>query len=195
MLMKIIRQRIDIIGDLEKSSNDPFTICENAAFNARKATEAIAFGCLVATENGLKHIPKDTKGHWNAEIIIKRLQSKNITTFPNPSVVEMPTEEDRKKNIGAIIAGVKEKSMTPDEYMELYQRLHRWLHEINPYVESDRIAFLEKHQAQLWEDVVKIKELVESHTIIISGEGFFCILKDNADGETKVTPIRKVSDS
>ena len=28
MLMKIIRQRIDIIGDLEKSGNDPFTICE-----------------------------------------------------------------------------------------------------------------------------------------------------------------------
>ena len=92
-------------------------------------------------------------------------------------------------------ATYEEKCMTPDEYMEIYQHLHHWLHEINPYIESDRIAFLEKHQAQLWEDIVKIKDLVESHTIIIGGQGFFCVLRDNADGQTKVTSISKVSDS
>jgi hypothetical protein len=69
--------------------------------------------------------------------------------------------------------------------------MHRWLHEINPYTEPDSSAFYAKHGQSLWDDLVRI----EKHFISISGEGFFCGLRDNVDGSTKVMPLSRQSSS
>ena len=77
-LMTTIRQRLDVIEMLRSTSLDAFSKAETAAFHGRKVVEGITFGCLVAIENGLRQIPRDAKGQWNADKILKSLHSKNI---------------------------------------------------------------------------------------------------------------------
>ncbi len=45
-------------------------------FTEVKIIEAIAFGCLIGLENGLKVIPRDAQGQYNAETIFKTLSKK-----------------------------------------------------------------------------------------------------------------------
>jgi hypothetical protein len=75
-LMRDVRRRFDLIGALKTVKTDKFLKSETAAFHGRKIVEAIAFACLVATKNGLKSIPKDVGGQWNAEKIIRSLIKK-----------------------------------------------------------------------------------------------------------------------
>ncbi len=82
-LMKTIRARLDMISAIEKANGDSFSRAETAAFHGRKVVEGIAFSCLVATQHGLKHIPRDAKGKWNAEEILRGLLKKNLQVFPS----------------------------------------------------------------------------------------------------------------
>jgi hypothetical protein len=81
-------------------------------------------------------------------------------------------------------------------YMTTYWKgYRRCLHEINPYTEPDRSAFYANHGQSLWDDLVRINRFVEKHFISISGEGFFCVLRDNVDGSTKVMPLSRQGSS
>lgn len=57
-LMSSIRDRYDVIAKLAQLNGGNFGRAETAAFHGRKIVEGIAFGCVVATEKGLKHIPR-----------------------------------------------------------------------------------------------------------------------------------------
>lgn len=81
--MATVRQRLDLTKVLRSANLDAFSKAETAAFHGRKVIEGIAFGCLVAVENGLSHVPRDAKGQWNASKIFKSLKSKEIKVFPN----------------------------------------------------------------------------------------------------------------
>jgi YD repeat-containing protein len=101
--------------------------------------EGIAFACLVATENGIKHVPRDAKGQWNAETILKNLKKKKIDTLPSPSIIRQPTEQERTENSGVslVIEGIPARRLSHDDLIAIYQRIHPWLHEANPYTEPD----------------------------------------------------------
>ena len=83
-LMKTVRGRLDVIQELRLGSANHSLRAESAAFHGRKIIEAIAFGCLVAIENGLDTIPSDAKGQWNAESILRRLKKKDLSGPPEP---------------------------------------------------------------------------------------------------------------
>jgi len=193
--MSTIRSRFDYICFLKTSGADAFFVAEHAAFHGRKIIEGIAFGCMVSTENGLKNIPRDAKGQWAADKIIKALKNRGVLSFPSPSIIRAATEEERKEhgNISATIAGQPHLRISVDEMCKIYERFHKWAHEISPYVDVEREAFLSKHQQQLWKDLLKIELFIEKHFISIKGEGMFCVLKDSVDGMVKVIPLSKAT--
>jgi hypothetical protein len=193
-LMATIRGRLDLVAALQSSPTDPFSKAETAAFHGRKIVEGIAFSCLVALENGLKHVPRDARGKWNAADILDSLQSKDIKVFPSPSAIRAPTGQERTENsVSAVVEGLPENRLSHDELKSIYARLHKWLHEINPYVQDDRSAFLQQHAQTLWDDLARVHRFVERHFISIGGRGFFCTLRDSHDGITKVLPLERVA--
>ena len=115
-LMQTIRSRFDVIEELKESAADPFSRAEAAAFHGRKIVEAIAFACLLAIENGLKTIPRDAKGQWNAESIFKSLKSKRLEVLPSPSHIrQATTEEQSSSGVNVVIEGIPEKRLTHEE--------------------------------------------------------------------------------
>jgi hypothetical protein len=195
-LLSTIRDRLDVVGNLAAGNGGDFARAEAAAFHGRKIVEGIAFGCLVATENGLKHIPRDAQGQWNAEVILKSLNKKGLTTFPSPSIIRQATDEERRcHNVRIVVEGLAELRITCSEFIAIYQRMHRWLHELNPYSTNGRATFYSHHGQQLWDDLTMIGRFIERHFISISGQGFFCVLRDSTDGMTKVVPLSKVHTS
>jgi len=192
-LMKILRGRFDLINSLRTLNVDSFSRAETAAFHGRKIVEGVAFACLVATEHGLKEVPRSARGQWNAEKLLKKLKAKNVSVFPSPSIIRQATElEKQTHNVKSVVEGIPERRISQDDLISIYQNLHKWLHEVNPYVENNHELFLTKYEEKLWEDLSKLEKLVEKHFIAISGEGFFCVLRDNQDSATKVVPLSKV---
>jgi hypothetical protein len=196
-LMRTIRNRFDIIETLRQSELEAnsFSKAETATFHGRKIIEAIAFACLVTVEHGLKVIPKDAKGQWNAEKIFKSLKAKKLNVMPRPSIFRKATESETIKSGAKItIEGVPEKQLTDEELIEIYQGFHAWLHEINPYTHEGVDKFYEEKSPNLWRDLERLHRFIERHFISIRGASFFCVLKDSKDFETKVIPLQKLSE-
>lgn len=191
-LMKTIRGRLDVIEALKISPIDEFPRAESAAFHGRKIVEAIAFACLVAIENKLKTIPRDAKGQWNAESIFNSLKKKGLTVLPSPSIIRQTTEEEIKiSNIKTVIEGQPERRLTHEQLIDIYKRLHAWLYEVNPYIHKDHFSFCSRKASELWDDLSKLALFIDKHFISIQGSGFFCVLRDNQDQQTKVIPLNK----
>lgn len=194
-LMSSIRDRFDLVAKLAKESGGDFGRAETAAFHGRKIIEGIAFGCVVATEKGLKYIPRDAKGQWNAETILNGLQKKGLKTFPSPSILRNASpEEQEKHNVSITVEGVPERRISTNDLVAMYQRMHRWLHELNPYVTKDKATFYANNGQALWADLAAIERFIERHFISLSGQGFFSVLRDSGDNMTKVLPLSKVAE-
>jgi queuine/archaeosine tRNA-ribosyltransferase len=194
-LMKVVRDRLDSIKSISSNEFTNFNDTEIAAFHGRKIIEAIAFGCLIGTKNGFKTIPKDAEGQYNAEKIFKTLNRKGIEIFPSPSEIRQATpEESIKHNVKIVIDGIPERRITKEELIKKYQRMHNWLHELNPYTREEQQVFYEKHQGQLVRDLEELRLFLVSHVMSINGEAFFCTLYDKIDGTTKVISLSKISD-
>jgi hypothetical protein len=41
------------------------------------------------------------------------------------------------------------------------------------------------------DNLARINQFIEKHFISISGEGFFCVLRDNVDGQTKIISLSR----
>ncbi len=194
-LMAMIRRRFDIIRALN-DSNSNFVAAETAAFHGRKIVEGIAFGCLVALENGIRHVPRDAKGQWKADAIFKSLLAKGLPVFPSPSIIRAATTDEKVAHASNIvIEGQPDRRLTHEQIQGMYERLHRWAHELNPYVEEGHAEFFDKHTEQLRDDLMRLERFIERHTISIRGAMFFSVLRDAADGSVKVIPLTKVADT
>jgi hypothetical protein len=193
--MTIIRKRFDQISAIKNSSGDSFGKAEMVAFHGRKIVEGIAFGCLVAIKNGLKHIPRESEGQWNAEKILLSLQSRNLGAFPSPSDIRNANDDEKKlmPELKVTIEGKPERRLTPSELIGIYREFHKWLHEINPYVGEGREVFMRKHEQRIWTGLEKLYFFIERHVMSIGGQGFYCTLRDKIDGATKVSPLSKVA--
>lgn len=190
-LMKVVRTRLDTIQRLKSFS---FAESEFAAFHGRKIIESIAFGCLVAVKNGLKTIPKDAVGQYNAEKIFKKLIRQGIDVFPSPSEIRNATQDEKVKySVKATVYGIPERRITKEELIKKYQRMHEWLHELNPYTKQGQETFHQANNEQLWKDLNEINLFLERHFISINGEAFYCTLRDKIDGQTKVISLSKLS--
>ena len=190
--MWTIRGRLEVIETLRESNSDDFSRAESAAFHGRKIVEAIAFACLVAIENGLKNIPKDAKGKWSAEDIFKKLKKKNLEVLPSPSKIRNSTTNEKSTlNVSIVIDGIPENRLTHEELIQIYQRFHAWLHEINPYMHQGQDSFYESKSKFLWKDLERLRMFIERHFISISGNGFYCVLNDSIDNKTKVIPLSR----
>ena len=194
-LMETIRERFDSIDQLKNAPTQTFSQAEASAFHGRKIVEAIAFACLVATENGLKNVPRDAKRQWNAESIFKSLKSKGITVLPSPSVLRHATPEEQKENnVKFVIDGIPERRLSHEDLIAIYQSLHAWLHEVNPYLHASHATFLSSKSSKLWADLRRLRLFVERHCISIRGEAFFSVLWDAEDGKTKIGSLSKAAD-
>jgi hypothetical protein len=193
-LMHTIRVRFDYVRSLYETTQSEFLVAEAAALHGRKIIEAIAFGCLVATDNSLKAIPREAKGQWNAEKIFKLLHSKHNDVFPSPSIIRNAMEEEKsRENVKVVIEGQPQLRMTPTELVSVYQALHTWLHEFNPYRGHTRDSVMGANSTRLWDDLRRVEGLVSKHFISIRGHGFFCVLRDEIDGKSKVSSFSKGS--
>ena len=56
---------------------------------------------------------------------------------------------------------------------------------------TDYTSFCAKNAGLLWHDLAKINQFVEKHFISIAGQAFFCVLRDNQDGLTKVQALSR----
>lgn len=191
-LMRRIRARFDIIDLLRISDGESFTRAESAAFQGRKIVEGIAYACLIAIEHGDQQIPRDAKKHWSAEKIFKTLKSKGFDTLPSPSVIRSATGQDLADGHRIVIEGVRENRLDHDQITEIYQRLHAWLHEANPYVYGSPGAFGTDKTEILWRDLSSLKTCLKGHFISVKGEAIFCTLWDLDDNETKVMRLSKL---
>jgi hypothetical protein len=91
--------------------------------------------------------PKDAKGQYNAEKILKTLTRKGIEIFPSPSEIRQVTQEESEEhNVKIVINGIPDRRITKDELIKKYQRMHNWLHELNPYTKEGQQVFYEKYQ-------------------------------------------------
>ena len=194
-LMRVIRRRFDVIHSLSKIEVDDFYKSESAAFHGRKIIEGIAFGCLVAVENGLKVIPRDAKGQYDAKKIFKNLKKKNIRVIPSPSLIRPATkQEEAQYDTTVTIEGIPDRRLTHEELIKIYVRLHNWLHELNPYTKGDQESFHKKYSKQLWSDLSALESFMVNHLMSISGEAFYCTLRDKQDGHTKIISLSKSSE-
>lgn len=170
-----------------------YSEAEVVAYNARKIVEGIAFGCLVAAEHGLKHVPRDAKGQYNAESIFSRLRKRGLNILPNPSDAREATATEKARTGAAVVLeDAPLRQLTYSDLIDIYQHLHEWAHELNPYVVPDRREHLHSKLPVLIEHVKKISGLISNHVILIHGIGFFCVLKDKEDGLTKVVSLGRI---
>jgi hypothetical protein len=170
-----------------------YSEAEIVAYNARKIVEGIAFGCLVAAEHGLKHVPRDAKGQYNAESIFNRLNKQGRNVLPSPSDArEATAEEKARTGATAVLEGAPSRRLTYSDLIKIYRHLHEWAHELNPYVVGDRRAYLQQKLPILMGYIEKISSFISNHVISIHGHGFFCVLKDREDGLTKVISLQKI---
>ncbi|WP_124525758.1 hypothetical protein [Pseudomonas sp. KBW05] len=190
-LMQRIRARFDVIELLHISEGESFTRAESAAFQGRKIVEGIAYACLIAIEHGAQQIPRDAKKQWNAEKILKNLKSKGFETLPSPSTIRSATEQERADGYAIVVEGIPKNRLTHDQISEIYQRLHAWLHEANPYVYGSSDAFGTDKAAVLWKDLSDLKTFLKQHLISVQGEAMYCTLWDVNDDQTKILPLSK----
>lgn len=193
-LMQAIRNRFDLVDLLKGGDLTSFSINETAAFHGRKILEAIAFSSLVTVEHGLNEVPRDAKGQWNAEKIFENLSRKNILSLASPSAIRYPNASEMHLNTQLVFDGIPERRIDLAELKSMYQRMHRWMHEMNPYTYGGYEAFIRDNSRVLWGDLSRLYLFLETHFVAIRGAGFICVLRDSQDGLTKVKAMAKISD-
>jgi hypothetical protein len=121
-------------------------------------------------------VPRDAQGQWNADTIFSHLEARNLKAFPSPSIIRNASEAEKATYAGikAAIEGQPDLRLTRAELCEIYSELHKWLHEINPYVDKGRHTFLEQHEPILWRNLNRLEAFLARHTISIAGEMMFC---------------------
>ena len=82
--MKTVRSRLDLVEELKLGSANEFLRAESAAFHGRKIVEAIAFGCLVAIENGLGHNSKRRQRAMERRIDPPALKEERVVSSAKP---------------------------------------------------------------------------------------------------------------
>jgi hypothetical protein len=190
-LMTNIRARFEVIEGLKPNAGSSFAELETVAFYLRKSVEGVAFGCLAALDQGLKEVPRDARGQWNADNIFAGLKKRDHLVFPESFIRSDPLEGSDPIVKHHIIKN-DEKNLSIDEVRDVYRRSHKWLHEWNPYIARLGSEF-DKSRSELLSDLPKVWNWISQHMIGIGGHVFLGILKDPADGQVHVVAAESVN--
>jgi hypothetical protein len=187
-VMQTIRLRFDTIKLLRKNGEGTYIANETTAFHARKIVEGISYGCLVALDHAVQDVPRDIKKRWNADLIFKKLKREHPGLLPMPIKFPPAVKKSEGGSNHFHFDADENDRLSYDDLMSMYQRLHFWAHEINPYV-GDHGTLLLQHIGPLRADIAKLEGFLERHVVKIAGKGFFCVLHDMTDDQTKVLPF------
>jgi len=190
-LMTNVRARFEVINALNLNSASDFAALETAAFHLRKSIEGIAFGCLVALDQGLKAVPRDARGQWNADNIFARLKKRDELVFPEAYKREEPPA-DADTIVQHQIVPNSSVNLTIDEVRDIYRRTHKWLHEWNPYIEQLG-EDCEKSRDELLVDLPRVWNWIVQHMIGIGGHIFLGHLKDGPTQEVRVAAAESMT--
>lgn len=134
-------------------------------------------------EQGLKEVPRDARGQWNADNIFARLKKRDQLVFPEAFKREDPPA-DGDPIVNHHIVPNKGANLSIDDVRDIYRRSHKWLHEWNPYVERLGKEFPQS-KSDLLADIPSVWNWIVQHMIGIGGHVFLGILKD-VDGQVRV---------
>jgi len=167
--MKAARDRFDVIESLRNPSINKWLHDETAAFHGRKIVESIAYSALVAIEQHAGEVPRDLRGQWNAETILKSLIKRKVSALPIACNVSASEDPESSFSINA----APERNLSAQEIIAVYQRLHTWLHEDNPYrVKDVRVV----DSRPLWADLDALRSFLRMHYIQIGDKSIHCNL-------------------
>ena len=183
-LLEKIRLRFETIKSLEPTEESDIVNLEAVAFQLRKIIEGLAFCCLVALENGLKSVPRDASGQWNADRIFAKVSKREGFMFPWPVRREDPPE-GADPEVKHHMVTVDDALLKAADLRKIYQDSHVWVHEWNPYVDHYRDKF-ESRRTKLLTDVQRLHAFLRVHMVGIAGEVFIGIVDDPQDGAVRV---------
>tara|TARA_R110001599_G_scaffold101293_1_gene259162 strand:+ start:733 stop:1356 length:624 start_codon:yes stop_codon:yes gene_type:complete len=183
-LMTNIRARHELVSNLNLKPSSDFVDFETAAFHLRKIIEGVAFGCLVATENGLKKIPRDARGQWNADKIFVRMKKEKSLVFPE-AAQRVDPDASAPLRVAHHIVPRKNDNLAIDEVRTMYRQLHVWNHEWNPYVEDHGKNF-DKRKAEVISFGPKLWNWLVIHMIGVGGELLIAHLKEGPEGQVLI---------
>jgi hypothetical protein len=190
--MTTVRARHELVSGLGLTPTSSFVDFETAAFHLRKSIEGIAFGCLVAMDNGLKAIPRDAQGQWNADKIFSKLKKQDSLVFPE-SFIRQDAGDECPPGVHHHIVPRKEANLSIDEVRGIYRRLHVWNHEWNPYVEDHGKDF-EKRKTELLDFGPRLWNWIVCHMIGVGGEIFLAHLKEGPNGQVLIASATSNTD-
>lgn len=188
--MSRIADRVRLIWQIQELGKGSFSANEGIAFQLRKIIEGLAYACVIASETGSKSKIRSARGHWNARTIFNQLDKKGCLGLPNPSELRSAEADEAMDEVKSVIQGKPEKCLSKSQIIEIYERTHDWLHEINPFY-AERLDDLAKREDSLWNDVNSVVGMLERHFIAVAGEAFYCTLFDKTTGSTKVLPLAR----
>jgi hypothetical protein len=139
--------------------------------------------------------PRDVLFNWNPDKIFAKLAKKKISVFPSPSLIRAASPEERAAHQATItIEGQPSRRIEVQDLIKMYEKLHPWLHEINPYKSKRGSNISEVEINALLSLIQTIHKFIEKHLISINGKAYFAVIKDDKDGLAKVIPLDKISD-
>ena len=181
--MEIIKLRIEVINKFllrELSTGMLIPDIECICLQFRMVFESIALSSLCAHRARYEQIKKMFSKEWDANKIIKTIESFNPNFYPVPIVQILDAS-------GKSILGAEKKRdgfMTRNEYQKAFNRCHDFLHEQNPYdwkepnVTELRTMFTE------WKS--KIISLLDCHIIQFETDRlFWVVMKAASDGKVR----------
>lgn len=200
-LMTEVWRRTDFIGKL---LNVPqlgiynVTRIESVCLQFRMILENIAFACLVANGEHLDSLPKRIEKAYQADVILKRLDTIVPECYPQPLILvrSEPNTEIRGMEIdpdqyrGEWVEPPPNEWLSRGEFKEVYGRLGNVLHARNPLGRSPDIAFYEK-MSPLW--LNKIICLLTHHKISIRNDQWIYIAQIPPSGEVTITPFQRMT--
>lgn len=182
--MEIIKLRIEVINKFlltELSTGMPIPDIECICLQFRMVFESIALSSLCAHRARYEQIKKRFNKEWDANKIIKTIESFNPNFYPVPIVQILDAS-------GKSILRLEKKRdnfMTRNEYQKAFNRCHDFLHEQNPY------DWKQPNVTELWtmftEWKSKIISLLDCHIIPFETdqELFWVVMKAVSDGKVR----------
>lgn len=181
--MEIIKLRIEVINKfllMELSTGMPIPDIECICLQFRMVFESIALSSLCAHRAWYEQIKKRFSKEWDANKIIKTIESFNPNFYPVPIVQILDASE---KSI-LRVERKRDGFMTRNEYQKAFNRCHDFLHEQNPY------DWKQPNVTELWtmftEWKSKIIGLLDCHIIPFETDPqLWVVMKAVSDGKVR----------
>ena len=176
--MQRIKWRLNAISDIREKRRTTTYIQTNIEFcvlQIRKILELIAFSSLVSDTDVYKEKLNNIEKMWNAKLILNDIERIHTEFYPCPILID---ENDKH-----IWKDRQKPYLTRDEFVRVYDRCGKFLHEDSPYKTDKQI---QEEYEQLWEDIGEwgqlIINLLFTHTIkLYNQKDLFYIAMGDAD--------------